>query len=171
MEKAGFLCIGKIAGVHGIRGSLKVYSYVESPSVYESGSRILLEDAAGGKKYYEIVRGNPHKRTILLTLAGVDTRSAAEELIDADIYVDKSVLPGLEEGEYYWSDIIGLEVFSEETDYLGRIESIIPTGSNDVYVVKHPDSGKETLIPALGSVIQKIDLEHQTMFVNLPEGL
>ncbi len=54
MEKAGFLCIGKIAGVHGIRGNLKVYSYVESPSVYESGSRILLEDAAGGKKFYEM---------------------------------------------------------------------------------------------------------------------
>ncbi len=171
MEEAGFLRIGKVVGVHGIRGSLKVYSYTESPSIFNSGNQILVEDAAGCKQFFKIARGNPHKRLILLSLAGIENRHAAEKLINADIFAQKSTLPGLEKGEYYWSDIIGLNVFLKNKNYLGRVESIFPTGSNDVYVVKHPDSGKETLIPALESVIEKIDLEHQMMRVNLPEGL
>jgi len=75
----------------------------------------------------------------------------------------------LDEGIYYWFDLIGIKVYTTEEKYLGRIESIVETGSNDVYVVKHGE--KEVLIPALESVVLDIDLEHKRMRVDLPEGL
>jgi 16S rRNA processing protein RimM len=75
----------------------------------------------------------------------------------------------LENGSYYWIDLIGIEVYTAEDDYLGRIESIIETGSNDVYVVK--DKKKEVLIPALKSVVTDIDLSQKRMQVDLPDGL
>jgi 16S rRNA processing protein RimM len=78
-------------------------------------------------------------------------------------------LPGLEVNTYYWEDIIGLSVYAEDGVFLGRVESIIQTGSNDVYVVK--DGKSEILVPAMESVVLKIDLDQKRMKVNLPEGL
>jgi len=79
----------------------------------------------------------------------------------------------LEAGTYYWSDLIGLSVFSKDEDYIGRLTAILPTGSNDVYVVANVVQGhkKEVLIPALESVVVDIDLEKRVMHVDLPEGL
>jgi len=171
MERPDFLLIGKIVGVHGIRGNLKVHSYAESSAIFTSGNQIWVMDASGSETPFEIKQGAPHKKGILLSLHGIENRDAAEKLVNAGIFIDKSVLPGLEEGEYYWSEIIGLEVFEKDKEYLGRVASIFPTGSNDVYVVKHPDSGKETLVPALESVVESVDIEQGTMHVNLPEGL
>ena len=75
----------------------------------------------------------------------------------------------MEEGTYYWVDLIGIGVFTTEKEYLGRIESIVETGSNDVYVVKNGE--REILIPALETVVLDIDLGKKQMQVDLPEGL
>ena len=75
----------------------------------------------------------------------------------------------MDEDTYYWFDLIGIEVYTKTEEFLGRIESILETGSNDVYVVKKHE--KEVLIPALKSVVLEIDLEHKLMQVDLPEGL
>jgi 16S rRNA processing protein RimM len=74
-----------------------------------------------------------------------------------------------EEGDYYWVDLIGLSVFTMEGVFLGILENIFSTGSNDVFVVKNEKT--EKLIPALESVVKKIDLVGKTMTVELPEGL
>jgi 16S rRNA processing protein RimM len=93
----------------------------------------------------------------------------AEALIGADMFIPETELPALDEDTYYWFELIGLEVYTTEEDYLGRITSIFETGSNDVYVVK--DKKREVLIPALESVVIDIDLELKRMRVDLPEGL
>ena len=93
----------------------------------------------------------------------------AEALIGAEFFIEKEILPELEEGTYYWIDLIGLSVYTTDDVCIGRIESILQTGSNDVYVVK--DKNKETLIPALASVILSVNLEEKIMRVDLPEGL
>ncbi|MEE8480397.1 MAG: ribosome maturation factor RimM, partial [Desulfobacterales bacterium] len=79
----------------------------------------------------------------------------------------------LEDGSYYWFDIIGLSVFITDGKCIGNVESIFPTGSNDVYVVKNPnnDLDSEILVPALESVVLSIDLKNKKMHVNLPDGL
>ncbi len=165
------LSIGKIVGVHGIHGNLKVFSYAESLSFYDSGNTIFIKTADGNERIYVIEHGAPHKKIILLSLEEVKDRESAKDFIGAELFIEKSVLPELIDDEYYWVDIIGCDVFSTDETYLGQVESIFPTGSNDVYVVKDPENGKETLIPALKSVIGEIDLDQKKMWVDLPEGL
>lgn len=169
MQEDNFLLIGRIVGVHGLKGNLKVYSYAESPAVFCSGSLIFIKNEDDRILSYSIVGVKPRKRIVLLSLDGVSTVDMAKELIGAGLFIERAQLPELEEGTYYWHDIIGLSVFATDEDYLGRVDSIISTGSNDVFVVKNSD--KEILIPALESVVLEIDFKRKMMRIDLPEGL
>lgn len=169
MEKDNFLPIGKVVGIHGIHGILKVYSDSDSWSLFSPGCPIAIQNSDGSVKSWQIKWIRPHKRFLLLSLEGVSDVERAQGFKGARVLVDKSSLPQLEEGTYYWSDLIGLRVFLIDGTCLGNIESIIETGSNDVYVVRK--GNRETLIPALEKVVKAVDLESKTMQVDLPEGL
>ena len=168
-----FIPIGKIIGAHGIKGNLKVHSYAESLSPFETGTMIRVKNARSQEKNYLIKWVKPHSKGILLALEDIDDRSQAEALIGAELFIPQSELPDLDDDTYYWFELIGMEVYSTKDEYLGRIDSIFPTGSNDVYVVT-PVEGKnsrEILIPALAWVLKEIDLDKKIMRVDLPEGL
>jgi 16S rRNA processing protein RimM len=169
----GFLPVGKIVGAHGVKGNLKVHSYAESVSVFKPGNLILAILAGKIEKYFAINWARPHGKSILLSFKGIEDRNSAETVIGAELFIDRPALPELEEGVYYWADIIGLSVFTTDNQFIGRIESIIATGSNDVYVVKNKtkDDHAEILIPAIESVVLDLDFENKTMHVELPEGL
>ena len=104
-------------------------------------------------------------------MEGISCREEAKALIGSELFIKKEKLSELEDGTYYWFDIIGLDVYNIEDKYLGCVEAIIPTGSNDVYVVKDKAGNSEILIPALESVVKKIDCNLKIMQVDLPEGL
>jgi len=161
--------IGKIVGIHGIKGTNKLRSYAESLSVFLPGRSILVRDLRGREASYEIHWVKPHTGTPLVSFKGITDCDQAKTLIGAELFIPQSELPELDEDTYYWYDLIGIEVVTMTGEFLGRIESIIETGSNDVYVVKSNE--KEVLIPALESVVLDIDLEHKRMQVDLPEGL
>ena len=169
MEKNNLLLIGRIVGVHGLKGTVKVFSYAESLSAFNPGSLILVRNSKNLDKTYVIQWVKLHTKTILLSLKGVDARDMSETLVGSDLFIEKTKLPELEDELYYWFDIIGLSVYTVDEKFIGRIESIIPTGSNDVYVVKNNDN--EMLIPGLESVVKEIDLKQKIMRVDLPEGL
>lgn len=172
MKDTGFISVGKIVGTHGIRGVLKVCPYVESFAAFESGAEILTVDPRGGRTSWIVKWAEPYKRMLRMALERIETIEAAEGLIGSEIWIQRERLPELEEeGAYYWVDLIGLSVFSVSGEYLGRIESIFPTGSNDVFVVKDQGQGKEILVPALASVVVDVDLDGKTVRVDLPEGL
>lgn len=164
-----YISIGKITGVHGLHGNLKVHSWSESPDTWEKGSLILARGLDGVEKSYTISKAGPYKKGILLRFEEVADINAAERLIGSELLIDKQLLPELDDDEFYWFDIIGLSVYTVEGEFVGNVESIFPTGSNDVYVVKN--KGSETLIPALESVVLTIDLDEKRMTVDLPEGL
>lgn len=169
-KKSGFLPVGKIVGAHGVRGIVKVCSYGESLSDFKPGTAILLKNPEGWERTCTIESARPYKRgAVLFSLEGISNRTMAETLRGYEILIEKTNLPEPEEGAYYWSDIIGLSVFTTDGTHIGCVEAIIPTGSNDVYVVKDKDN--EILIPALESVVVAIDLEQRIMRVALPEGL
>jgi 16S rRNA processing protein RimM len=168
-EKKGFVLIGKVVGVHGVKGANKICSYAESLSAFKPGRPILTRDSSGRESSREINWVKPHTGTPLLAFKGVADREQAQALIGAELFIEKTDLPELEEGTYYWYDLIGLEVYTTEEEYIGRLEKIIETGSNDVYAVKK--GTQELLIPALESVVLDIDLEKKRMRVDLPEGL
>jgi len=165
----GILSIGKIIGAHGLGGNLKVYSYAESPSLFRSGTRIFLNRQEDQQRRYVIDWVKPHHRFLLISLKGITTRDLAQALTGEEIFIEKAVLPDLGKDEYYWFDIIGLAVYTHDDAYLGKVESVIPTGGNDVFVVKKGEL--EILIPALSSVVIEMDLKGKLMRVKLPEGL
>ena len=164
--------MGKIVGAHGIKGALKVYSYAESASSFKPGNSVILK-SEGSEQAFVIAWVKPHHKTVLVAFEGVTHRNRAEELIGLELFMAWDSLETLEEGVYYWSDIIGLSVFTIENEYLGRVTSVIQTGSNDVYVVKNEEGqdSAEILVPALEWVVREIDLDQKKMRVDLPEGL
>jgi 16S rRNA processing protein RimM len=164
------VAIGKIVGVHGIKGYVKIHCDKESFSVFAPGHSVRVRDPKGGIREMEVVDARPQGRMLLLLLKGISDRSMAEMLPGSDLLVEKSSLPELEPDTYYWADIAGMSVISVDGQPVGTITSLIETGSNDVYAVKTPDAG-EILIPAIASVVLEIDLNRKTMLVNLPEGL
>ena len=110
-----------------------------------------------------------HNGYIFLKLGQCRDRSTAEEWIGAELGIDSKDLWPLKKGEYYRFQIEGLKVITEEGECLGKVTEIIPTGSNDVYVVKK--GKKEYLLPAIKDVIKLIDLEKKVIIVHLLEGL
>ena len=169
MTDEPFILIGRLTGIHGIRGGLKLISYAESLDVFAAGRPMRAVGVDGQAADYTVREVRPQGRGAVLFLAEINDRSQAQALGGCELFIDKATLPDLPDGTYYWADLIGIEVVSVEGRTLGRIESIFETGSNDVYVVNGRE--KEILIPALKSVVKAIDLQTRRMEVDLPEGL
>jgi len=169
VQDDGFLSVGKIVGVHGLCGNLKVYSYTESLSVFKPNSRICIETKDNQRRWFTIEEAKSLRQGVLLSIKGISTRDLAQQLVGSELFVEKANLPTLEDGEYYWFDILGLSVFTVENEYIGQVKAVIPTKGNDIFVVKH--GKQETLIPALASVVLEVNFQDKTMRVKLPEGL
>lgn len=168
-----FVLVGKITGAHGLKGVVRVSPFAESFLVFSADKKILLETPDGKRLNRKIIWGRPHGQVIRLQLDQVTDRDQAKQLAGTLLFVEKSDLPAPEEGTYYWFDLIGMSVYTPDNQCIGTIDSIIPTGSNDVFVVKGSGNDGETeiLIPALESVVMDIDMEKGIMRVELPEGL
>jgi len=165
--------IGKIIGAHGIAGAVRVYSYAESPECFAQQRTLVLVDGRGVTQLRKIEWSQPYKQVVRLVLEGIRHRDQADAMAGWGVYIAKKDLPPLEADSYYWSDLIGISVFTTEGEHLGVVEQIIPTGANDVYVVKTPPGHavKEILLPAIASVVIEIDVPGRRMRVQLPEGL
>jgi 16S rRNA processing protein RimM len=164
-----FFVFGEIVKTRGLRGCVKALSFIESQDVFYELHFVYLESKSGEKSRHEIKKIDLVGKFIFLELNGISDVNAAQALVGYKLLLPRDLLEELPEDEYYWRDIIGLEVFTKEGRHLGRIESIFPTGSNDVYVCRGDD--KEILIPAIADAIVRIDLEGRRITVNLLEGL
>ncbi len=168
-EKSDLITIGEIVRTHGIHGKLRIRYYNEDKNFFLSYRKILLMDSAGHVEAFEVVEARIHKDFILAQLKNVDGIGQAERFIGASVLVDKASLPALGEGEYYWTDLIGMEVKTVSGDRLGKVSDIIPTGGSDVFVVM--EGKKEIFIPANEEVIKQIDTASRHIIVCLLEGL
>ncbi len=169
-DGASLMVLGKVTSVHGLKGYVKVQSFEDSDTdtLFCAGASILIRLPRKDNQWYKIIRVGPHKKGLLVLFKGVD-RNAAEALVGGELCLQRSDMPELEPGTFYWEDLIGLAVEDVNKGYLGKIDSIMPTGSNDVYVVK--DGKCETLVPALPWVVLSVDLTDEKMLIDLPEGL
>ncbi len=169
MKPENALLIARIVGAHGNRGVCRIASYAESLDIFEPGGRLFVETPRVPRPWLEVLWVKAHSKGALMAFRDVADRDAAEMLRGAALYIDKDQLPDLEEESYYWFELIGMEVYTPDGRYLGRLESVLPTGSNDVYVVRNAD--REILVPALASVVKSVDTAQMRMEVVLPEGL
>jgi 16S rRNA processing protein RimM len=160
--------VGEITGAHGIKGFIKVEPLTDNPlGRFAVGNKLWLEKP---NKEFEVESMQIHKGLMLLKFKGIDDRDSAHALLHTYIKIDKSALAKLPEGHYYHFDLIGLNVYEGE-EYLGQVVDIFTTGANDIYVVKKDENTKEILLPALKSIVQKIDVAAGRVDVVLPEGL
>lgn len=108
---------------------------------------------------------------VLLKCKGIEDKKEAEKYKGLYLKIDRKDAKELPEDTYFIADLLGLEVYTEEGRNLGIVEDIFPTGSNDVYVVKDPETGKQVLLPAISEVIKDINLKEKKIIVHLLEGL
>lgn len=162
--------IGQIIKSHGLAGRVKALSYLESDRLLPSLKDARIGPNRESAKRYPIENVRPEGRThFSLTIEGIEDRNAADALKGLSIFLPYDSLETLPEGEYYWEDLIGLAVVTEDGKPLGRIENIFPTGSNDVYVCK--EGGREILLPAIAEVIRSVDIQADTVVVRLLKGM
>ena len=162
--------IGKIVKLHGLRGCLKVASYMESGEILDSLGEAFLKTEEGGLKGFRVEQATRRDgRFFLLKLEGIDDRHSASALLGREVLASARRLESLPEGEYYWRELIGLQVLTEEGEVLGRIQAVFPTGSNDVYVCV--GGKREILLPAISDVVRKVDIKKGLMTVRLLKGL
>ena len=161
--------IGEIVKTRGLRGCLKVLCYVETKNTFSDLKFVYIEETSGQKNRFELKKIDVSGNILFVELEGIPDVESAQALVGCKVFLPEDMQEKLPEGEYYWRDIIGLDVYSEDDKYIGKIESVFPTGSNDVYLCKHAE--REILLPAIADVIRKIDVNRRVMIVRLLEGL
>lgn len=169
----GYLAVGKIVAVHGLRGELKVELYTDFPERFEAGV-VLWASRGGNADLNEITikSARPHKNMLLLSLEEVRTREDAEAMRGYWLFVDEDEAVELDEDTFFVHDILGLAVQTEEGVVLGKIADVLFTGANEVYVVQGKDLPQgELLLPAIDEVIRAVDLEAGVMTVRLMAGM
>ena len=161
--------IGRVVKPHGIKGKMKVEYFGENLHRFSFYREVFIEGQKGKPEPYEVLEAIPQPPRLILRLKGIEKIEDAEPLIGKEILIKKEAFPELEGREYYWMDILGMKVETEEGKGIGKVKGIFPTGANDVYIVE----GKrgEILLPATEEVIRSIDLKRGVMKVIRLEGL
>ncbi len=151
------ILLGKIVGLHGVDGTVKLESYAQ-PRVGIFKYTPWLLKMQSQELEVANVRGREQGKGLVAKLPGVDSRDRAAAWMGAEIWVWRSALPRSKQEEYYWCDLEGLEVVTASGTVLGRIAHLFATGANDVMVVRGVE--REHLVPfVLGSYVQKVDLD------------
>jgi len=147
--------LGRIDGLFGVRGWIKVYSYTEPrEAVLIYKDWLLARD--GEWQRVELADGKRQGKAVIARLEGIEDRDAAAELLGSDFGVKRDTLPDPEDGHYYWADLEGLTVVRKDGTELGKVAYLMATGANDVLVV---DGAAERLIPFVPeTVILDVDL-------------
>jgi 16S rRNA processing protein RimM len=165
-EQRSFLAVARIAAPHGVRGEVRCEVITDFPERFRRTRRLF---AGAGHREWTVERARLMKDALLLKLEGIDSREEAERLRGIVLYVpDEDAIP-LPEHTYYWHQIIGMRVRTHDGQELGTVADILPTGSNDVYVVR--GEGRELLLPAIHDVIREVDVPGGVLTVELLEGL
>ena len=163
------LLAGEVVRPHGLDGRLKVRSYAQSEKSFLQSGTIFLKPRSGGTKAFTVSSVRPHKSNLLLKLEELNSLDEAEEFRGATLFIRRDSLVPEEKDEYFWFDLIGLEVYLDTGKYIGTIQQILPTGGNDIYVVREGET--EVLVPAIHEVVKKVDLDARKMIITEMEGL
>lgn len=162
--------IGQIVNTSGLKGLVKVNLFMDDITKIEDFKKILVEK---NKELieYEIEEVKYYKNQALIKFKGIDDIDKAETLRNCYIKIHRNDEEELPEDTYYIVDLIGLDVFSDENEKLGKLKDVfsVPSGNHDIYVVETGE--KDLLLPAIGEVIKHIDIPNNKIIVHLIEGL
>ncbi|GEN94229.1 ribosome maturation factor RimM [Pediococcus ethanolidurans] len=166
--------VGTIVNTHGIQGEVKVMPITDFPEErFKVGNQLFLFSPKNDKtpmQKLKIKKSRQQKQVYLLQFVDLDSINDVEKYKQFDLKISETDRKSLDNDEFYYDDIIGLEVFDEEGNRLGTVSEILSPGANDVWVVKRV--GKDDLLlPYIRQVVKKVDLDKQRITVELLEGL
>ncbi|KIL47693.1 ribosome maturation factor RimM [Jeotgalibacillus campisalis] len=164
--------VGKIVNTHGIRGEVRVISRTDFPDErYVPGNVLFLfKETLNDPKELTIKTHRKHKNFDLLTFEGFENVNDVEAFKDGMLKVSEEQLSSLDENEFYYHEIVGCSVVTDEQVELGTIKEILSPGANDVWVIQTPQ-GKELLIPYIESVVKKVDVSSKKIVISVIDGL
>ena len=156
--------VGQIKAVYGVKGWVKLFSFTRPiEQIFDYQSWRLKH----GSNWIDVEVEQTKQRSnsgLIAKIKGIDSREQAQTLTGKMIAVAESELKPLDEGEYYWSQLIGLQVVNTQDEILGEVTELLETGANDVLVVKNGDN--EQLIPYASSIVLNVDIETQQLTVD-----
>lgn len=154
------LVLGRISGLHGVRGWVKVFSFTD-PRENIVHYKTWQVRVGNDWREFKVEQGQANGKGVIAKLVGIDDRDVAATLIQADIAIRRDELPPLPDGEYYWADLEGLRVVTLDGVELGEVSHLFDTGANEVLVVQ---GDRERLIPFTigeeeGYAVKRVDLD------------
>ncbi len=156
------ISVGHIIGAHGVRGQIKVFSHTSPRENIVTYSPWVVQQGEARQSFK--VKGRRQGKNVIASLEGVMDRNQAMALTGATIWISQKQLPKLKQGEYYWSQLLGLQVISAQGFDFGSVDQMMETGANDVMVVQ---GERERLIPfVIDEVIKSVDLEKGQIIVD-----
>jgi 16S rRNA processing protein RimM len=158
-----WVTLGRVSGVFGVKGWLKVQSYTE-PRANITQFGVWLLRMNGVDSPFDVEDGRSQGGSVVAKLRGLDDRDRALEWVGAEIVIEREELPALAANEFYWTDLEGLEVRTTAGEVLGNVDHLLATGANDVLVI---GSSPQRLIPfIMGSVVKQVDLAARLIVVD-----
>ncbi len=162
-----YLEIGKIVGIHGIKGNIKVFPWCDSPEFLCIFKKLYFFK---GKEKIDILSVNVNKNIVIMNIDKIDSIEKALKLKGQILYIDREDVK-LEEGSYFIQDIIGLKVVNKYNGKIyGKISQVLKTGANDVYEIRDKNNNIN-LIPVIDEVVDDIDIDNSVVYITRIEGL
>ncbi len=160
--------IGQIVNTFGIKGEVKVNPFTDDINRFDELKQVYIK-TKNHSKLYEVEQVRYHKNMVLIKFKGIDNPEDANMLRNAFLEIDRKDAIPLEEGTYFIVDLIGLDVYTDNGELLGKVDDIYNAGANDIYVVKN-ELGKQILLPGIEEVIKEVKLDDR-IIVHLIPGL
>ncbi len=163
---------GKVVKCHGLKGELKVFPYSSDPSNFQRLNTVYIYPEDGQKGYplaFEIEKKRIQKNHIIVKLKGIDTLQEAEKLVKKSIYITTDLLEETQQDEYYWYQLIGLDVYTSKGEQIGRVKNLMETPAYDILIINSEE--KEILIPFNEVFVENVDLEKSKIVTNPIKGL
>jgi len=161
-EDRRYIVIGRISGLLGVRGEVKVFSYTRSKQQIFSYHPWFLNLESNWIEY-EYLKGSSRGKCLSVLLEGISDRDDTASFIDTEIAINREQLLPLPKDNYYWSDLMMMDVYDQTEKKIGKVVEILETGANDVLVV---EGENRMLIPFIvGQVIRKVDMKHRKIFI------
>ena len=162
--------VGRVIGLHGVRGKVKVAAFSGDPSGVLAAKTLRLSGGRGtAVGDYDVATAQRAGGCAVFSLKGIDTAEAAEPLVKAVVSVRYDALPTLPEDEFYWVDAVGCLVVDDAGGPLGEVVSVEPGSAYDYLVVRRP-GGEDAFLPVVAAFIRKVDTAARRVVASPPEG-
>jgi len=164
-----FITIGKVVSTQGNKGEFKVLPLTDSTDRFKNITSIFIRKNIN-RKILNIEKIRFKENMVILKSKDIENIEEAKMIVGSFLEVERKNAVKLPKDTYFIFEIIGLEVYDENDIFLGKIENVISTGSNDVYIVKG-ENKKELFIPAIREVVKNVNLEKKRITINMVDGL